>query len=122
MRCASRNRIPLWYATFEGTQATHDEYGNENGEEVIYSDPVRLLANVSAARNVDTADVFGIDINYDRVIVIPGRSCPIAETSVLWVDHSPEGNQPFDHVVARVSRSINSTAIAIRKVDVTRGQ
>lgn len=119
MRCSNRNKRKIYYALFDSTAAAEDEYGNETGETVVYTDPVPMLANVSAAKNVDTADVFGIDVNYDKVIMVAGRSCPIEETSVLWVDTDPSNNKPYDYVVARVSRSINSTAIAVRKVDVS---
>lgn len=119
MRCSNRNKRKIYYALFDSTAAAEDEYGNEIGEGVVYTSPVPLLANVSASKNVDTADVFGIDINYDRVVMVSGRFCPIEETSVLWVDRDPSNNKPYDYVVVRVSKSINSTAIAIRKVDVS---
>lgn len=117
MRCALRNRSPIYYAVYLGVSTVTDEYGNETGEKVRYSPAMPLYANVSAAKNVDTADVFGLDVNYDKVIVVPGRDCPINEHSVLWVD-TRDPSAPYDYVVRRVSRSLNSTAIAIGRVDV----
>lgn len=119
MRCAGRNRRRVYYANVIGEKTAYDEYGNESGQELVYTAPTPLLANVSAARNADTAAVFGIDINYDKVLMVAGRDCPITETTVLWVDHEPTYDQAYDYVVSRVSESLNSTAVALRKVDVS---
>ena len=117
MRCALRNRSPIYYALYQGVGPVIDENGFETGEKVQYSPATPLYANVSAAKNVDTADVFGLDVNYDKVIVVPGRDCPIDEYSVLWVD-TQNTSGPYDYVVRRISKSLNSTAIAIGRVDV----
>lgn len=117
MRCAGRNLQQLYYATYTGVTTTTDEWGNENGQAVSYSEPVALYANISAAKNAEFADIFGINIDYDRVLVLPVREFPIDEHSVLWVDADPK-DSPYNYVVRRVSRSVNFTAIAIKRVDV----
>lgn len=120
MRCSGRNLQLVHYALYNGVSSVTDEYGNEIGQEVSYGSPKPLYVNISAARNAEFADVFGLNIDYDRVMVIPTRNFEIDEQSVLWVDTDSESG-PFDYIVRRVSKSINQTAIAIKRVDVLYG-
>lgn len=50
-------------------------------------------------------------------------SCPIEETTVLFIDKKPEydaeGNPLFDYVVKRVAKSLNVIAYAVKRVDVS---
>lgn len=128
MRCLRRNKVPFYYALYEESTEVLDEYGNLTGtERVSYSDPVRDKANISPARNNDTVELFGTDINYDKVIVMCPADVPIDEHSVLWVDTLPELDEeghtetPYDYIVRKVARSLNSVSIAIAKVDVRHG-
>lgn len=118
MRCSGRNRQQLYYALYDGVTTTTDEWGNENGQDVSYTEPQALYANVSAAKNAEFADIFGINIDYDRVLMLPVRDYPIDEHSVLWLDGADPTKDSFNYVVRRVSRSVNFTAIAIKRVDV----
>lgn len=120
MRCSTRNHQLVHYARYEGTSITTDEWGNETGESVNHEDPVPLYVNVSAAKNAEFADVFGINIDYDRVLILPVRNFDIDEHSVLWIDANP-ATEPFDYIVRRVSRSVNATAVAVKRVDVQHG-
>jgi len=117
VRCANRNYQKVYYATYEGVTTTTDEWGNEDGQAVSYSEPVALNCNISAAKNAEFADIFGINIDYDRVLILPVREFPIDEHSVLWVGVDPN-TEPYNYVVRRVSSSVNNTAIAIKRVDV----
>lgn len=117
MRCSGRNRQLIYYALYAGVTTTTDEWGNEDGQAVSYSEPVALYCNVSAAKNAEFADIFGINIDYDRVLILPVREFPIDEHAVLWVGVDP-ANNPYNYVVRRVSSSVNCTAIAIKRVDV----
>lgn len=115
----------VYYANEVGTESTFDEYGNETGEKVVYGAPIPLRVNVSSARNTDTVAVFGLDVNYDKAIIFNGRNQfpygnEIKETTVFWIDSQP-GSVPFDYVVKRVSVGLNSTAVALQKVDVRHG-
>ena len=133
MRCLLRNARPFYYATFKKLTAILDSINNETGEsKVEYNDPVECLGNISAARGSTDVDQFGENENYDRVIVMDDPDTPIDEYSVLWVDTLPTLNSngslattqggdiatPWDYVVRRVARSLNSVSIAISKVKV----
>lgn len=102
-----------------------DEYGNKTGEyKVIYSNPVKCKANISAAQGEVQSRQFGDSESYDKVIVLNNVDIPIDEYSILWVDTlptiQPDGTTgtPHDYIVKKVARSLNSVSIAIRKVNV----
>lgn len=103
-----------------------DEWGNETSEyDPRYSAPVEAYGNISPARNADTVSMFGMDLNYDKTLVMCPADVPIDEYCVMWVDTMPvlgedgKTSTPFDYVVRRVARSINSVTIALSRVDVS---
>ncbi len=126
MRCMRRNKVKFYYALFDHREDTVDEYGNLAGSpKVFHGDPIFCKANISPAKNVDVVQLFGTDVNYDKVIVMDRPDIPIDENAVLWVDTLPvlddEGKTetPYDYIIRKVARSLNSVTIAIAKVDVS---
>lgn len=133
MRCMERNKVDFWYAPYEGHTHRVDEYGNElNETEVRYGNPVVCKGNISAARGETLSRLFGESEGYDKVIVLDDPRTPITEYAVLWVDSTPVVNgdgslttdeneeilSPWDYIVKKVARSLNSVSIAITKVNV----
>ena len=125
MRCMVRNQTKFYYALYIDSIATKDEYGNDTGEyEVLHSNPIKALGNVSSARGETQVRQFGESESYDKVIVLDNPNIPINEYSILWVDTLPHLNEdgttatPHDYVVKKVARSLNSVSIAISKVNV----
>ncbi|MCZ9311794.1 MAG: hypothetical protein O0V67_00305 [Methanocorpusculum sp.] len=133
MRCMDRNKVKFFYALYERKEELTDEYGNNLGEyEVIRSNPIPYLANISAAKGETQTRQFGETESYDKVMVLGKDAPPIDEYSVLWVDSTPllteEGElvtddkgkviTPYDYVVKKVARSLNSVSFAISKVKV----
>ena len=119
MRCLNRNRSKFWYAKFLGMTPLTDEYGNKTGEyEVLYTEPIEAKANISSATG-EVIPIFpGSNPTYDKVLVFePMLNYDIDENSILWIDKEPsEGSH--DYVVKRVAKNLNSTAIALSKVNV----
>ena len=133
MRCLARNKCTFFYALHNGQIELIDEYGNASGQyKVIYTDPVEIKGNVSAAQGEMQTRQFGKSETYDKVIVLDNQLAPIDEYSVLWVDSLPELTikgqlatdengeikTPHDYIVKKVARSLNSVSIAISKVTV----
>ncbi len=124
MRCAMRNKTSFYYALYTGQTEITDEYGNVTGEySVQYSNPIKILGNVSAAQGETQSRQFGESETYDKVIVLDDPNTPIDEYSILWVDTQPElidgvTTTPHDYIVKKVARSLNSVSIAISKVAV----
>lgn len=125
MKCLKRNKIPFYYALYDSKVPIVDEYGNATGEyEIKRGSPLAYHANISSARGETQTQQFGENENYDRVIEMDKDGPDIDEYSVLWIDVVPELDEegktttPYDYVVKKVARSINSVAIAISKVNV----
>lgn len=123
MKILERNKTPFWYQLFDQTKTVEDEYGNEVGSVVVYKDAVEMKGNISSATGSAQVEQFGNFAGYDKVIVVDDMSCPIEETTVLFIDKKPEydaeGNPLFDYVVKRVAKSLNVIAYAVKRVDVS---
>jgi hypothetical protein len=134
MKCMDRNRVKFFYALYENRVPITDEYGNVTGEyEVLHGNPIEFFANVSAAQGEATTRMFGDNESYDKVIVMDNESPSLDIYSVLWVDTVPlldntgalaldESGKvitPYDYIVKKVAKSLNSVSIAISKVAVT---
>lgn len=124
MRCLERNKKCFYYALFDSKDPVKDEDGNFTGEYTInYKAPVHMKANISPVIGEAQADLFGSDVDYDRVIVVDEPCCPIDEYSVLCIEITPdydeEGNLIYDYIVKKVARSINSVSYAVSKVKVS---
>ena len=123
MRCLTRNKSTFYYALHNGQSEIVDEYGNVTGQyRVSYTNPIKILGNVSAAQGEMQSRQFGESESYDKVIVLDDINTPIDEYSIIWVDALPRLNEdgstdtPYDYVVKKVARSLNSVSVAISKV------
>lgn len=124
MRNLRRNATPIWYLLLDKSKPIQDEYGNETGGSLlVYKPAVKICASVSSDTGMSTVMQIGNLPDYDRVILVDDPNCPIDENTVLFVDKSPEydkdGAPVYDYVVQRVSRSLNTVAYGIRKVEVS---
>ena len=123
MKCLERNKRTFRYSLYKGKEPITDEYGRKTGEyRIVYAEPVCMRANISPAGGSSQVEQFGSSEQYDKVIVTDDMSCPIDENTVLYVDCCPDvsGNDvPFDYIVKKVARSLNSISYAISKVKVS---
>lgn len=125
MRCLARNKSVFYYALFNSKNEIRDDDGFfTGGYELKYGNPVKEMANISAARGETNMRQFGENIPYDKVIVMEEPNVAIDEYAILWVDRLPVLNEdgttntPHDYVVKQVARSLNSVSLAVAKVDV----
>jgi len=122
MKCLWRNKRTLYYATWVGMEETVDEDGNILETNVpSYADPEEWSANISieeGERFVQSIspEKYGLSVEYDKVIVTDDMSCPISDTTVLWIDKTPEEGS-YDYRVTRISKSLNSITIAVKRVE-----
>lgn len=124
MRNLRRNATSIWYLLLDKSKPIQDEYGNDTGGSLlVYKPAVKICASVSSDTGMSTVMQIGNLPDYDRVILVDDPNCPIDENTVLFVDKSPEydkdGAPVYDYVVQRVSRSLNTVAYGIRKVEVS---
>lgn len=123
MRTLKRNKRQFFYCLYLGETELTDSDGNYTGETAIgYETPVECWANISPATGQSDTEMFGNLTDYDRVIVSDDTALPIDENTVLFIDSTPTdgaGADGYDYTVRRVAKSLNSVAIAIRKVNVS---
>lgn len=126
MRLCTRNLKRIYFATYQGKVEIKDSDGNDTGRSTpSYSNPEELIASVSAARGTADTEQFGVNLDYEKVVITDNLTLPISETSVLWVDSlpniKPDGSTetPFDYEVVKVAESVNYVSYAIKKVNVS---
>lgn len=121
MRALERNKQKIYIANYTG-RSVITEGGLETGEyELTYSAPAVKMVNISSSKGEASVELFGTDLNYSSVIVTD-KDLGIDENSILWVGkeaYSGSVVTPHNYIVSSVSKSLNSFAYAIRKVDVS---
>lgn len=116
MKCLERNKRTIHYASLAGNTAKTNSLGQYTGAyEPTYSAATEYRANISESRGTAYADYFGTNLSYDKVIVTDDVNCPIDENSILWINAAV--SESHDYVVVRKAVSLNSTLIAVRKVE-----
>lgn len=130
MQALHQNKQKIYYALYRGSQKNIDANGLYSGEKTVeYEEPQSLLINVSfvkgaadMSRGQAHLEEYGIDTNYAATLVTDDKTCPINETSVLWINAEPtdaQGNSvPYNYTVMRRLPSINSVTYVCREVDV----
>lgn len=125
MRSLRRNEKRFWYANYTGNEEIRSGGKRTGQHKIKYGNPIEARANVSAARGSLDDEHFGINADYDRSITTCDKNLNLDESSVLWIEKTPEiaadgsTETPWDYVVVKVAKSINSTTVAIKKVSVS---
>ena len=149
MKTLSRNKRPLYYATYLGKQPVYDEDGLYTGLKAIgYSPVVKVKMNVGVDLGTAGLAEYGITDPFTVAIATDDTSCPITTTSIVWLDQGnlseyseeteySEGDKtmkdgtikqyvngawvdvPHTHTVLRVATSLNSVTYLVRQVEVS---
>ena len=119
-----RNKRTFWYLPYITEEPVYDEWMNFTSDtRIVYGEPVEVKANISPASGVAQTEMFGNLENYDKVILPLPIDFPLTENDVLFIDKPPEydedENPKFDYKVRRIARSLNYTAVAVTKVNVS---
>ena len=119
MKTLRRNQTLIKYATFKERAEEKDANGYRTGQfENTYNEKVSMYAYVSAARGETQLDMFGVNANYTKTLIVDDINCPIDEKTILWVDNLTAA--AHDYIVVQKAKSLNSISYAIRKVEVTK--
>ena len=122
MRTLKRNKTTLYYALHTGRAEMVDANGDYTGNYVdTYGSPVLLRANISASRGSVSEEMFGLDTQYTKTVVVD-KSCPIKEDTILWIGITPDamgesGTVKHNYTVTAIAESLNSITIAIKEVE-----
>lgn len=116
MRSLARNKKHFYYALYKSKDEITDSYGNKTGQYTLtYESPVGYWANISPATGVSDLEMFGQNTNYSHVISTSDMTCPITETTHLWI--GVPTTDPYNYVVVRKAESLNCISYAIREVN-----
>lgn len=116
MRMMNKNKRTLYYALQDREVPIYetDDDGDiryievdgqqipvETGEtELGYSEPIKMLANISFESNETTAQEFGVDVSdYDAIVVFRKGEYPITETSRIWFESTPRYKDVSETIV-----------------------
>ncbi len=118
MKCLQRNLKAFQFCPFVSMSR------NGTSVSITYGEPITAKGNISPASGRVASEIFGAELDYDKVIILDDQTLSIDEHSVLFVDKPYEvddetGAPLYDYVVKRIAKSLNFTAIAIHRVDVT---
>lgn len=117
MRTLKRNKRPVAYAFYSGTQELMDTDGNYTGEyKVTYTTPVKTLMNVSGGRGQADIALFGLTQTFGRTATTEDLETPFNTETVMWIETDPD-TDPFDYRVVAVSRTINQVVLALAEVE-----
>lgn len=117
MHTCRRNRVPLSYALYAGKVPVYDAYGLKTGEYTeSYTDPVTVKMCVAPAVGRANLQPYGIKSDYTHIAVTDDMSCPINESSVVWIGAST--STPANARVVTVAKGLDSIMYALKVVDV----
>ncbi len=121
MRTLRRNKRTIHYAVFDKVTAVTDSNGLHTGEyEPSYGTITEAKMYVSPATRKSTLEMFGINGSFDKILITDDMSCPITDTSIIWLN-APT-TSPNDYVVVRVAKSLNHITYAVTQVDNESGE
>lgn len=100
------------------------ENGYKTGEKrVMYSEEIAFTAHVSGARGNAVIETLGVDLDYDKTVVISKKlfdELCFDENTVFFLDKAPEydgnGTPLYDYKIKRICDTINEVVIAVKKV------
>ena len=117
MRIVNRNKRPVAYARYAGSEELKDAEGNYTGEyEVSYTKPVKTLMNVSGGRGQADISLFGLTQTFSRTAATDDLDTQFDTQTVFWVEKDPD-TDPFDYRVVAVARTINQVVLALAEVE-----
>ena len=122
MKALSRNKQTFYYALYKGYAPVYDANGYRTGEKTVaYEDIVRLRGNISAARGTADLEQFGIEVNYNKTIVLAGTDYPIKEDTVFWLGFGETKTFSVASAFAKGTYVIKGGKMYYAKVDVAAG-
>jgi hypothetical protein len=113
------DKRPLWYSNPVGEKKpVVDEWGNETGESAYesWSDPAKLMLNVSPPTGSAEANPFGAFTDYSYVVSSSSikRNTPLYEGTHVWFQ--TDVSKPFNYTVVKVAEHITDTLYALKEV------
>ena len=122
MICMARNKQKIFYSLYEGIEEVYGAYGFTGEYEAKYTEPVEYWANVSEERGEAISNLFGTELDYQKVMVLDIYAPNFDEHTRFWIDHTPDDGTSYDYKVVKIARNLNVTTLALAKVDTYEGK
>ena len=118
-RLARVNKKKIGYSNPKTVTMETDSDGLMTGEKLVtYDTKQYYYAYVTPQRGRADLDVFGVELNYDGVIIAE-MDCPFDEETRLWIDTT---KQAYNWVVVRKAKALQHIIYAIKEVDTSWSQ
>lgn len=117
MKVLKINKKTTYYSLYQGEQEVIIDGFRTGRFEPVRSNPIEFKANVSATTGSAYVRPFGMWGDFNAIMVTDDMETPFDLQTVFWVDKDPQ-TEPYNYIVVRVSRSLNSTTIALKEVNV----
>lgn len=127
MRNLAINKSKMYVLNYKGIAKATDISGNYTGDEtIIYDNPQEFMGHISGARGSSQVEMFGMDVMYDKTILITKaefNKLQIKENSVFFIDKEPVYDATitsmplYNYRVVRIAETINEVAIAVKRVE-----
>ena len=113
------DKRPMCYSITVGEKTpVVDEWGNETGESAYesWSEPAKLMLNVSPPTGSAEATPFGAFTDYSYVVSSSSkkRNTPLYEGTHVWFQ--TDVSKPFNYTVVKVAEHITDTLYALKEV------
>ena len=113
------DKRPLWYSNPVGEKTSVvDKQGNETGESAYesWSEPAKLMLNVSPPTGSAEANPFGAFTDYSYVVSSSSkkRNTPLYEGTHVWFQ--TDISKSFNYTVVKVAEHITDTLYALKEV------
>lgn len=113
------DKRPLWYSNPVGKKTPLvDEWENETGESAYesWSEPAKLMLNVSPPTGSAEANPFGAFTDYSYVVSSSSKkhNTPLYEGTRVWFQ--TDITKPFNYIVVKVAEHITDTLYALKEV------
>ena len=124
MRLLRKNRQPVWWANYISTGPTYDEYGNENGSVITYTEPVESFWNVGFIESEAEVQAFGIQAIDILRIIAEKQGFSLTPESILWFNKEPD--LPYNpqapqhnYTIAGIRPGLNEVVFYAKRVKVS---
>ena len=124
MRNLIMNGKPIYGVNYNGKEEVLGSDGYRTGEyRIQYGKAYPFRANVSGAKGNAIVETIGLNLEYDKVIVISlglFKHLEIDENTVFFIDKAPEYDENdlplYDYKIKRICDTLNEVVIAVEKV------
>lgn len=117
MKVLKHNKKTTYYSLYLGDKEVMQDGMRTGRFEPLRSAPIEFKVNVSATQGHAYVRPFGLWGDFSAIMVTDDMETPFDLNTVFWVDKDPL-TEPYNFIVVRVSRSINSTTIALKEVSI----